>query len=141
MAISSEFDDHFGLSNIPFGIASVSTDGIQIPAQAATRISSHVLFLAALADAGHFTDIEYPLATIFKSSTLNNTFAALPKTVHNTVRKTLQELLRGVLEEEQLSRPPDHSVFPFNAVQMHLPVRIGDFTDFPISVEPHSPRR
>jgi hypothetical protein len=71
------------------------------------------------------------LATIFKSSALN-TFAALPKTVQNTVRKTLQELLRGVLEE-QLSRLQDHSVFPLNAVQMHLPVRIGDFTDFSVS--------
>jgi fumarylacetoacetase len=128
MSTTDGFDGHFGLQNIPFGIVS---SGTQIPAQAATRIQGYVILLAALAEAGHFKDIEYPLANIFKERTLN-TFAALPKSVHLSVRKTLQSLFHGVGEEISLHLPR-YSVLPVYSVQMHLPVRIGDFTDFSVS--------
>jgi fumarylacetoacetase len=129
MSPTSEFDHHFSLANIPFGIASVPDR--KIPPQAATRIQSFVVLLAPLAEAGHFKDIEYPLIRIFEERTLN-TFAALPKSVHLSVRTTLQKLLHGGDEEIAL-RLPVHGVVPAHLVQMHLPVRIGDFTDFSVS--------
>ena len=127
------FDDHFGLDNIPFGIVS---SGPQIPPQVATRIRGFVVLLALLAEAGHFKDIDtdVPLASIFAEHTLN-TFAALPKSIHRGVRTMLQSLLKDIDKEEQV--PPSlplGSVIPAQRVQTHLPVRVGGFTDFSVSM-------
>lgn len=127
---TSEFDHHFSLANIPFGIASLPDR--KIAPQAATRIQGFVVLLAPLAEAGHFNDIDYPLTSIFEERTLN-TFAALPKSAHLSVRTTLQKLLRGA-DEEMALRLPAHGVFPAHLAQMHLPIRVGDFTDFSVSV-------
>lgn len=132
MSLNKDFNNHFGLSNIPFGIASVLSSIPPIPAQAATRVSGHVIFLAALAEVGHFKDVENDLSSIFKESTLN-AFAALPKSVQGSVRKSIQDLLHGDLEEK-ISQLPGRSVFPCDEVQTHLPVHVGDFTDFSVSV-------
>ena len=79
MSTSDGLDDHFGLENIPFGIASASTNNLNIAAQVVTHISGNVIFLTVLAGAGHFKAIKYPLETIVNESTLNR-FAALPRT-------------------------------------------------------------
>ena len=136
MKTSNGLDSHFGLTNIPFGIASVDWNGFSLPPQCATRILDRVILLAVLADAAYFKDIECTLSTIFKESTLN-TFAALPKSVHRATRKALTELFSGteISLDQKLRELPAQSVFPVEVVQMHLPVRIGDFTDFSVSAE------
>ena len=127
------FDDHFGLDNIPFGIVSSVP---QVPPQAATRIRCFVVLLAPLARAGHFRDMDtdVPLTSVFAEHTLN-TFAALPKSIHRGVRTTLQSLLTGIDKQGQASPGlPSGCVIPAHGVQMHLPVRVGGFTDFSVSM-------
>lgn len=121
---------HFSPRNIPFGIASSST---HTSPQPATRIENTVIFLQALRDNGLFKDIsssEFPEA-VFQLSTLND-FAALPKSTHRAV----QSAIRIAFEQNNgLSAFPDSAKADLKDVQLHLPVQIGDFTDFSCSLE------
>ncbi|KAK4986148.1 hypothetical protein LTR50_005520 [Elasticomyces elasticus] len=118
------YSDHFGINNIPFGIASSA----QHQPQCVSRIGNTVVFLAVLARAGLITTGETSLDHIFDAPTLN-AFAALPKSVQRDVRSSLQQLFsagtRNLL--------PEGSAADIDSVQMHLPVAIGDFTDFSAS--------
>lgn len=138
MSTSDNYNNHFGSHNIPFGIASVQAEGVDLPAQVATRISGHVIFLSALAKANYFPDIlvpqdiPLPLETIFSQSTLN-TFAALPRRTICAVRAQITKLFDHDFFDEPLRHLPAGSHFPSKSVRMHLPLQIGDFTDFSVS--------
>ncbi|KAH7402670.1 hypothetical protein BKA66DRAFT_480691 [Pyrenochaeta sp. MPI-SDFR-AT-0127] len=119
--MADNYTSHFGLQNIPYGIASSS---IRPEPQCATRIGEDVIFLAELADLGPFKDISAPLSSIFREASLN-TFAALPKNVQSQVRSAIQKSYESGLHT-------DHSENIKN-VSLHLPVRIGDFTDYSAS--------
>ena len=58
-----------------------------------------------------------------------NAFAALPKSVHRAVRSELQNAFS---KNEHVSLP-EGSTADIDSVQMHLPVAIGDYTDFSVS--------
>jgi fumarylacetoacetase len=119
--MSTLYASHFGINNIPYGIAN-STRHPQ--PQCVTRINDIVIFLADLADSGLFNNLSTPLSTIFRNSTLND-FAALPKANHADIRFSIQEAYKlnklGISSES------------IEEVTLHLPVRIGDFTDFSAS--------
>ncbi|KAF2152849.1 fumarylacetoacetate hydrolase FahA [Myriangium duriaei CBS 260.36] len=110
-----EFADHFGIDNIPFGIASSTWhDSLQ----AVTRYDNTVIFLAELSITG------VP-QNVFLQSSLNS-FAALGRAIHSLVRSQIQQLIR----EEKI---PGHAKEHVTNVCMALPVVIGDFTDFSCS--------
>jgi fumarylacetoacetase len=115
----------FSIYNIPFGIG--STEGKPF---VCTRIGEQVVNLYKLAESGFFsgliTDID-----VFNQSTLNP-FIALGKSITNEVRLKLQETFSNA--HSPLKNMTD--IFShFRAVQMHLPVAIGDYTDFYSSIE------
>ncbi|ORY01432.1 fumarylacetoacetate hydrolase FahA [Clohesyomyces aquaticus] len=117
----SAYASHFGINNVPYGIASSTK---RATPQAATRIGDEVIFLGPLAETGTFKHISAPLPEIFRQTALN-AFAALPKDVQSQVRSTIQKAYsRG-----------DYSsaAEPIGDVTLHLPVQIGDFTDFSAS--------
>jgi fumarylacetoacetase len=116
---------HFSIYNIPFGIFSVKNG----KKRAATILSDRVIDLYALAALGWFQDLKVP-KSVFATGVLND-FIALGKAKTNAVRKRLQERLA---EETAL---PDHVWHPEHSVTLHLPVRIGDYTDF-YSSEQHA---
>ncbi|KAK4957766.1 hypothetical protein LTR66_000852 [Elasticomyces elasticus] len=118
------YSDHFGINNIPFGIAGSA----QHQPQCVSRIDNTVVFLAVLARAGLITTCETSLDHIFDAPTLN-AFAALPKSVQRDVRSSLQQLFSAGTRDSL----PDGSTTDIDSVQMHLPVAIGDFTDFSAS--------
>lgn len=60
-----------------------------------------------------------------------NAFAALPKSVQRDVRSNLQH----VFSTDNRNTLPKGSTANIDSVQMHLPVAIGDFTDFSASKE------
>ena len=120
MASSSPtYADHFGSENIPFGIASSSK---HTSPQAVTRIEDTVIFINELSE--HFASAGLP-EKIFVQPTLN-AFAALGRTAQKDVRGTLQKLIKE-------GRVPEKSKENVAAVQMHLPLAVGDFTDFSCS--------
>lgn len=123
---------HFSLANIPFGIISTATDEVARPAVA---IGEHALDLAAFSIKCNFSSVPsiQKHLTVFANPTLN-AFAALGRPIHREVRKFIQDVFRidtpfpDVLKNnEQLQA---ECLVPLKEVQMHLPMQIGDYTDF-----------
>ncbi|KAF4980024.1 hypothetical protein FZEAL_3886 [Fusarium zealandicum] len=113
---AKDFAHHFSEKNIPFGIASSSRH--QSP-QAATRLENTVVFLHDLQTQGFFKDLPDGL---FNQATLNS-FAALDKSAHLAVRRTIQDKLH----QNGLDGLPAESKEDITLVTMHLPVEIRDF--------------
>ena len=120
---------HFSLANIPFGIISTSSDKTRRPAIA---IGDHCLDLKSFAADGGFSEIQVD-TSVFSQTTLN-AFAALGRPVHKTVRRYLQEVFAEptkyakILKDNEKVR--QSSLLRRDEVQMHLPMQIGDYTDF-----------
>lgn len=123
---------HFSLANIPFGIISTATDKRPRPAVA---IGESALDLASFS-AGHgFNSLptvkEY--LAVFSQPSLN-AFAALGRRVHCEVRRYIQDIFRAdtpfvdVLKNNKALQAK--CLLTLKEVQMHLPMQIGDYTDF-----------
>ncbi|KAK6371289.1 hypothetical protein LTS17_009020 [Exophiala oligosperma] len=123
-------DSDFSLRNLPYGV--FSTDGSK-PPRIGIAIGDHVLDMSVLAADGVFDDIGFDVKTITGETTLNS-YAAQGKDVHSKVRKRLQDLLEketklgSLLRDNQGRRA--RALVPMNSVKMHLPMAIGDYTDF-----------
>ncbi|KAF7715703.1 Uncharacterized protein PECH_008531 [Penicillium ucsense] len=119
---SPEYQSHFSLANIPFGVASSKSHPTP---QCVTRLENNVIFLADLQRAGAFTGVAGLPESIFDNSTLNE-YAAIPKSIQRQVRNVLQETLAKPL--------PADAFEEISAVTLHMPVRVGGFTDFSCSL-------
>ncbi len=73
------------------------------------------------------------LRDVFAQPTLNE-FAALGRSVHRQVRRSIQELLSQDSEHASFLRDNSElrtrALLPQPSVRMHLPMAIGDYTDF-----------
>lgn len=123
---------HFSLANIPFGIISTPANPSPRPAIA---IGDHVLDLHAFASGGGFfasPDIQDGVAC-FASATLN-AFAALGRPFHRKVRAYLQSVLSASTPHPDLLKDNPQlrtkCLLLRAEVQNHLPLAIGDYTDF-----------
>ena len=124
--MNTEFQNStFTIENIPFGIFSVNNSTKRV----ATIIGNQVVDLFELADLGYFDGFETD-KKVFENEFLND-FITLGKEKTNAVRKHLQILLKDL---RNLPRTVFH---PENLVELHLPIRIGDYTDF-YSSEQHA---
>jgi fumarylacetoacetase len=119
--MANTYTSHFGINNIPYGIARSSKR--QTP-QAVTRIGDEVIFLAELSKKGPLAQVAANLSSIFGEKTLN-TFAAQAKNVHVQARAAIQEAHKTGLHKECSENIGD--------VSLLLPVQVGDFTDFSVS--------
>jgi fumarylacetoacetase len=123
----SDKDIFFSIHTIPFGIFSIKNQKKRL----ATIINDQVVDLYALAELGYFDDLKIK-KSVFKNDYLND-FISLGKAKTNAVRKRLQEILAIPDFKFQISK-----AFYFeNEVQLHLPIKIGDYTDF-YSSEQHA---
>jgi fumarylacetoacetase len=119
-------DSHFPIQNLPFGIFS--------PAGAAPRagvaIGEFVLDLAVLEERGHFRTPEFQGRAVFSAGALNS-FLALGRLAWRKAREVIQRLLDSetptLRDDAELRARAFHSR---KEVTMHLPARIGDYTDF-----------
>jgi len=122
----------FSLANIPFGIVTTPLGSRPVPAIA---IGDHVLDLAAFASGGGFDHLDTIQQHLFVfTETTLNAFAGLGRPVHRQVRKYLQDVFRQdttyghvLRDNADLSRK---CLFPLKETQSHMPLRIGDFSDF-----------
>jgi fumarylacetoacetase len=122
--IETPDNSDFGIDNIPFGMFSV--EGTK---RAATRIGDTVVDLDALQKAGLLKNVNLP-EDIFNRGTLND-FIALGKKVTSLTRARLQELFNydnGELRDNVSERL--NALWELNEVEMHMPVHVGDYTDF-----------
>ena len=123
MIIDIPDDSDFSIYNIPFGIFSTTDRTPRV----GVAIGAHILDLAAVAELGVFE---------FDSSVLNesalNDFIALGKRITAKVRTDVQGWIQD--DSSPIAGHPQLFVKQSDA-QMHLPVQVGDYTDFYSSIE------
>ncbi len=113
----------FSIHNLPFGIYSY----LDHSRRAGVAIGDYVIDLQRCHNLGIFQGIIPKENDFFKKKTLNK-FISLGKKATNGVRKALQTEL---CKPDSILRKTDLSLLiPREEVQMHLPVKIGDYTDF-----------
>ena len=124
--ISYPESSDFSIYNIPFGIFSHGASGPRL----ASAIGDKIIDLKAVAETGLFDELNID-AKIWESKSLND-FISLGKATTTKVRIKLQASLcdQGSILKDNSAIFIDQS-----AVQMHLPVEIGDYTDFYSSIE------
>lgn len=123
-------DSDFPIQNLPFGIFSY---GLSAP-RVGVRIGEWVVDCAVLARAGLFADLGIAEA-VLTAPTLNP-LMRLGRPRWRALRSRLQALLRAdnpvVRDDAPLRRA---ALRPLGELRLHLPVDIGDYTDFYASKE------
>ena len=124
LKVSSKSD--FSIYNLPFGVFSTNKKNKRI----GVAIGDHVIDLHACNSLDLFKDLNIE-SHIFKNSFLNN-FIELGKGITSKVREILQSELTN---DNSLIKHNSNCIIPIDSVEMHLPVNIGDYTDFYSSIE------
>ena len=116
----------FSIDNLPFGIFSTKTTSKRV----GVAIGDSIIDLLACNDSGIFIGLKIN-NSVFENDFLND-FINLGKNKTNRVRKTIQEHLT---DESSPLKLNNKLLIPMNNAEMHLPVKIGDYTDFYSSIE------
>lgn len=120
---------HFSLANIPFGIITSPLSKVPVPAVA---IGDHALDLAVFSAHDGFSGLPliHPNLSVFSL----NSFAALGRSIHGYVRRYLQDVFsedtsypEALKNNKTLQKT---ALFHLREVRNHLPLHIGDYTDF-----------
>jgi fumarylacetoacetase len=121
----------FPIQNLPLGVVSTLTH----PEHkfVAVRIGDHVLNLATLANEGYFNDLPFT-AHVFQQDFLNP-IMKYGKLAIRALRNRISELLQEDNNSFRLQQEHHTALIPVTSVHTHLPVQIGDYTDFYSSKE------
>jgi len=119
-------DSHFSIYNLPFGIFSVGNN----QKRTGVAIGDKILDLAVVSDLGFFDELGLD-KKVFHHDTLNR-FIGLGKDITNRVRLDIQQWLT---EEQSPFKDHDYILVDRKEVTMHMPLQIGDYTDFYSSIE------
>jgi fumarylacetoacetase len=128
--ITVESNSDFPIQNLPFGVyADASTKH-----HLCSAIGTYAVDLYELANLGFFKDLNIN-KEIFNNAFLND-FMELGKDVTRAVRNRLSDLLENNNKELQDNKEVFNHVFKLqSSVQMLLPVKVGDYTDFYSSID------
>ncbi len=119
-------DSDFSIYNLPFGIFSVGNGHKKI----GIAIGDQIVDVYAIAEQGYFKELKVDKEA-FVTNYLND-FINLGKPVTNAVRLKVQDLLS---DKNSSLLDPTQVLVPQSEAKMHLPVQIGDYTDFYSSIE------
>jgi fumarylacetoacetase len=119
-------DSDFSIHNLPFGIFSTPGKG----RRAGVAIGDKVVDLFAAADEGLFEEIDFDYSVL--GSDYLNELIALGKPVTARIREVVQQAL---CDEHSVLVKIEGVMEEMSAVTVHLPVKIGDYTDFYSSLE------
>lgn len=114
----------FPIQNLPFGIFRRAG----LSPRVCTAIGEQVADLHVLWQHGFFEDLGLP-DDLFHRSYLND-FLALGRPAVRAVRNRLSEILDDDLDSWDASELADYFLHPRAEVELLLPVRIGNYTDF-----------
>ena len=120
-------ESHFPIQNLPYGVFSTKDNNTP---RIGVAIGDYVLDLSVLEKEGFFKHIIGEDRTVFNRPYLND-FMSLGNEIWSQVRKEIQLLLSA--DEPQLRDNPSlrkQSLILQNEVDLHMPVKIGDYTDF-----------
>ena len=120
----------FSLANLPLGV--FSRDGQQ--PRGGVAIGDYIFDLSAACEAGLFEGRAAEAAKAASASSLNAFFA-----LGASARKALREALQGLLVEsseqrERLQGMGETLLQPMSQCRMHLPAKVGDYTDFYVGI-------
>lgn len=116
----------FSIHNLPFGVFSIGNSAKSL----GIAIGAHIVDLHYWAQLGCFKEITAQ-NDVFSADTLNS-FISLGKTVTNAIRNKVQEIL---CDPESTLKSDPRALVAQSEATMHLPVAIGDYTDFYSSIE------
>ncbi|GAB2787036.1 fumarylacetoacetase [Rhabdobacter roseus] len=125
-------DSDFSFQNLPYGIFSTAASEEK---RVGVAIGTWIIDLAEAARLGLFHDWEARYAEaklVFRQITLN-AFIALGAAAHQALRQRLRQLLTE--PEAGLRAGAEEVLVEQAAATLHLPVQIGDYTDFYSSQE------
>lgn len=128
-------NSHFSLANLPFGVISTRKNLSPRPAVA---IGTKVLDLGPFIAGGGFLGAPElnDLSRVFTQNDTLNAFAALGRPLHRQFREYLQDVLsQDTKHPDILKEKPEFQEACLidttkEKVKMHLPMKIGDYTDF-----------
>ena len=120
----------FGLENLPLGVFSTS----RRTKRAGVALGKHIIDLAVLQDKGFLDELRLP-RNVFATESLND-FLHLGKLALQQLRTQLQALFS--IKDTQIQH--EHTLHesllvPLKEATLHLPVQVGDYTDFYSSIE------
>ncbi len=121
----------FPIQNLPYGVFSRAGGSPRV----GVAIGDFVLDLSVLEARGMFSGADLGRATIFDQPALND-FMARGREAWTSVRATITDLLSAEtapLRDNAVLR--DEALVPMTDVTLHLPAKIGDYTDFYSSKE------
>ena len=119
----------FPLANLPYGV--FTRRGGDTPARVGVAIGDSILDVTAAVSAGL---IQPSAAAVACAASTLNTLMSLASADLHALRSTLTELLREGSPMASKSRARDEVLVPISDANLHLPVAIGDYTDFYASI-------
>lgn len=119
----------FPIQNLPFGIFKTNNTEPRV----ASAIGDYVIDLSVLAEHGFFEDIDIDIS-VFRKPYLND-FMALGRMKTRAVRDRLAEVLDTDLDDWDASELRTYFLQPMDSVEMLMPIKVGDYTDFYSSIE------
>ncbi len=119
----------FPIQNIPFGIFKTKKQSPRV----CTRIGDQVIDLAKANELGFFADLKIS-KSVFQNQYLND-FMALGKATTRAVRDRISELFDKRSKKWNSREMAEHFLHNIEDVELLLPVKVGDYTDFYSSIE------
>ena len=116
----------FSIHNLPFGIFSTKKKTKRV----GIAIGNYVIDLLVCNSLDVFNELKIQ-NSVFENNFLNN-FIELGKDLTSQVRETIQFELTNI--GSKLKNNSD-CIISMDSVEMHLPVKVGDYTDFYSSIE------
>ena len=116
----------FSIYNLPFGIFSTNKNSKRV----GIAIGNNIIDLLACNELDIFKDLNIN-NNVFENNFLND-FINLGKNKTNKVREIIQQQLT---DESSKIKMSSVVITPMNEAEMHLPVKVGDYTDFYSSIE------
>ncbi|MFK5879099.1 MAG: fumarylacetoacetase [Flavobacteriaceae bacterium] len=116
----------FTIHNIPFGIFSINNSNKHV----GIAIGDKVLDLFEASKAGVLNNLNFD-NSVFESEILND-FISLGKETTSKIREVIQQEL---CDENSVLKNDSNAFKSQKDVTMHLPISIGDYTDFYSSIE------
>ena len=116
----------FSIYNLPFGIFSTNKNSKRV----GVAIGNNIIDILACNELDIFKDLNIN-NNVFENNFLND-FINLGKNTTNKVREIIQQQLTNESSKIKMSSVV---IIPMNEAEMHLPVKVGDYTDFYSSIE------
>lgn len=122
---------HFPIQNLPYGVFTRNSDPAPARKRIGVAIGDQVLDLSVCQQAGLFASL--PEGGAYFADELLNRFMEHDAAVWREARTLLQDLLSasggsGALRDNAGLRA--QALVPQSSVTMHMPARVGDYTDF-----------